>query len=313
MNEQSVNIERGERARKRRRHLIAALLVIVLVAGAGIGTVYGLLTRKPSGGSAVAQPPPISDTQPAGPSYHAINILLIGVDQRPGDYGRSDTMLLLSMDTDNDRLHILSIPRDTMVDLPGHGTQKINAAYAFGGPQAAKQAVANLTGLPINYYVKVNMQGFPQLVDLLGGVDINVPEKMNYDDPTQNLHIHLEPGLQHLDGVTALEYVRFRHDAEADLGRIKRQQGFLTAIAKQVLKPSILTKLPSLISQTASMLATDIATADKISLASEGYRDYQNGIDTVTLPGDAKYVDGISYVIPDHDKLQTLITSWMAQ
>lgn len=302
---------RGMRARRRRQRWLGALLALTLVVFIGVGAVYGVATRRPIG-SSIAQPQVPAGGQPAEPADDSTNILLLGVDQRPGDYGRSDTMLLLSLDRASGRIHVVSIPRDTMVSLPGHGRDKINAAYAYGGPQLAKQAVADLTGLPVHYYIQVNLQGFARIVDLVGGVDINVEKRMDYEDPTQDLYIHLKPGLQHLNGAQALQYVRFRSDRQGDLGRIGRQQGFLKAIGQQILTPSILPQLPALIGETAKMLSTDIAAADRITLALAAYRYYGNGVDMSTLPGEAKYVDGISYFIADQEQLQAQLAAWKA-
>lgn len=308
---------RAQRTRRRKRRLrlarAGAVLIIALVAIIGVGALaFGLfsLPRGATGDTAGGTPAAGSQSDSAS---HGTNILVMGIDERPGDYGRSDTMMLVSIDPDHSRINLLSIPRDTLVTLPGHGQQKINAAYAYGGPSLAKQTVAELTGLPVDYYIKVNLRGFVKLVDLVGGVDINVPEKMDYEDPTQGLSIHLKPGMQHLDGQTALGYVRFRGDPRADLGRIERQQGFLRALAAQVLKPSILPKLPALIAQARSMVATDIPTAEQVSLAVSAYRYYGNGVEMATVPGTPRYIDGISYYVPDLDQLRQQLSSWIAQ
>lgn len=301
---------RGQRARRRRHRLrLARTVATLFIALILVGALYYNVLARPRG---AADGTPASGSQ-SDSVRHGTNILVMGIDERPGDHGRSDTMMLVCIDPDRARVNLLSIPRDTLVTLPGHGQQKINAAYAYGGPSLAKQTVAELTGLPVDYYIKVNLRGFVKLVDLVGGVDINVPEKMDYEDPTQGLSIHLRPGMQHLDGETALGYVRFRGDPRADLGRIERQQGFLRALAGQVLKPSILPKLPALIAQARSMVATDIPAAEQVSLAVSAYRSSNNGVEMATVPGTPKYIDGISYYVPDLDKLRQQLSAWVAQ
>ena len=148
-----------------------------------------------------------------------INVLLLGIDDGDSeDFGtdapkRTDAMMVVSFDTEHNEVSILSIPRDTRVSIPGHrAPDKINAAYAYGGINLAKQTVANLLQIPIHYYILANWQGFIQIMDILGGVDLYVDHNMNYEDPYANLKIHLQQGFQHLDGEKAGEYVRFRHD-----------------------------------------------------------------------------------------------------
>lgn len=312
----SPPIGRAQRTRRRRRRLrlarATAALAIALIVIGGVGALALGLFPLPHGRADGTANTPAPGTE-SGPTTRGVNILVMGIDERPGDPGRSDTMMLVSIDHEHSHINVLSIPRDTLITLPGHGQQKINAAYAYGGPTLAKQAVADLTGLPVDYYIKVNLRGFVKLVDLVGGVDINVPEKMNYEDPTQGLSIHLKPGLQHLDGQTALEYVRFRGDSRADLGRIERQQGFLRTLAAQALKPSILPKLPALIAQARSMVSTDIPATEQMSLAVSAYRYYDNGVEMATVPGTPKYIDGISYYVPDLEQLRQQLSSWIAQ
>ena len=141
-----------------------------------------------------------------------INVLLLGIDDGDSeDFGtdapkRTDAMMVVSFDTEHNEVSILSIPRDTRVSIPGHrAPDKINAAYAYGGINLAKQTVANLLQIPIHYYILANWQGFIQVMDILGGVDLYVDHNMNYEDPYANLKIHLQQGFQHLDGEKAGE------------------------------------------------------------------------------------------------------------
>lgn len=177
-------------------------------------------------------------------------VLLLGADDRPGEPGRSDTMLLGFVDLNAGNVNLLSVPRDSYVNIPGHGADKINAAYAFGKEQLTKPTVEQMIGQPIDYTFVVNMQGFQSVVDAVGGVDINIDEDMNYEDPydTPPLSIHLTKGPHHLYGLDALHYVRFRHDAQSDWGRMARQQNFLKALLQAVKKPQNIAQLPKLLS-----------------------------------------------------------------
>ena len=144
-----------------------------------------------------------------------INVLLLGTDDGDSeDFGkdtpkRTDAMLLVSFDPENSQVSVLSLPRDTRVTIPGRrGHDKINAAYAYGGVNLAKRTVANLLQVPVNHYMQVDWQGFIKVVDMLGGVDLDVEQDMDYEDPYADLKIHLKKGKQHLNGGTATDYVK---------------------------------------------------------------------------------------------------------
>jgi LCP family protein required for cell wall assembly len=182
-------------------------------------------------------------------------VLLLGNDARAGesDISNTDTMILLSFDTQNQTLGLLSLPRDLWVPIPGFGYEtRINTAYPLGetygyeggGPQLAMDTVSSFIGQPVKYYARVNFQGFVELIDMIGGVDVNVPFTI-YDDqyPTEDYGVqlfYLEAGQQHLDGETALKYVRTRN-VDDDYGRAGRQQQVIRAVADKVLRSDMLT------------------------------------------------------------------------
>lgn len=178
-----------------------------------------------------------------------VRVLILGSDTRPHDVGRADTIMVLMVNPRLKRAALISVPRDLRVDVPGHGRTKINHSYAYGGAELTRRTVEQLFGVAIPYYVRCDFKTFVDAVDLLGGVDIEVPDVegngrgMNYDDNWGNLHIHLKPGLQHLDGYQAMGFVRYRH-GDSDFQRTKRQQEFLRAMLAQKLK---VTNLPSLL------------------------------------------------------------------
>ena len=156
------------------------------------------------------------------------NIVVLGVDERPSeeDTGRSDTLFVVMLDSDNNNVSLLSVPRDTRVKIPGYGWDKINHAFAFGGHKLTQQTTEELLGIRINNYVMIDFKGFKGLVDAIGGVDIEVEKPMSYYDEWDGFTIDLAPGMQHMDGDKAIQYVRYR-DEEGDIGRIRRQQKFL--------------------------------------------------------------------------------------
>ncbi len=215
----------------------------------------------------------------------ALNVLLLGTDARPdeADVPRTDTMILASLDPQSQSLGLLSLPRDLWLPIPGLGfSSKINTAYQLGetegypggGPQLAKDTVSSFIGQPVQYFVRVNFQGFVELVDLIGGVDVVVPATIHDDQyPTEDYGyqtFHLDAGVQHLDGETALKYVRTRN-IDDDYSRARRQQQVIRAVADKVLRadmlPTLLPKLPRLLYTRRSSIETDIPMAVMLDLA----------------------------------------------
>ncbi|MGE5579599.1 MAG: LCP family protein [Bacillota bacterium] len=239
-----------------------------------------------------------------------INILLLGVDERNGDRGRSDTIMLLNYNAVSGRLHLMSIPRDTRVRLDKHGYQKINAAYAYGGTALAKQAASDLTGLRIDYFLKADFEGFPKVVDALGGVTVNIETRMSYDDPYQDLHIHFEPGRQRLSGQEALEYVRWRGGAGADLGRVERQREFLKAAFGRALSPAGLLRSPLVFYALGKCIDTDIPLLLRPGIAFSIALAFPKGVDTCTLPGYPADIGSVSYFMVRAEELRQTVLLW---
>ncbi|MFP3903646.1 MAG: LCP family protein [Armatimonadota bacterium] len=210
-----------------------------------------------------------------------VRIVLIGADDREGETGRSDTLMVAFINPARSRLALMSIPRDLRVRIPGHGYDKVNAAYAAGGPPLTVETVKNFLDEDIDHWAKIDFEGFVNAVDTLGGVEVTVPDiegsqtggqhhGMNYDDNWGNLHIHLKPGRQKLDGEEALGFVRYRKSnvyrnrrgvkyraGINDIERAKNQQTFLQELIKQKLR---VTNLPNLVkagSQILGYLETD--------------------------------------------------------
>jgi LCP family protein required for cell wall assembly len=227
-----------------------------------------------------------------------INILILGIDEREDDVGRSDTTLLLTVDPKQKSASLLSIPRDSRVKIPGRGYDKINAAYAYGGHRLSEQAVADLVGVPVDYYVLINFAAFNKIIDSIGGVDINVEKRMSYADPYDNLVIDLKPGMQHMDGKTAIQYVRYR-DEEGDIGRVGRQQKFMKAVLDQVTSPLVIPRIPGIIAEVFSAVKTDLTAGDMINLAKILNEVKKQGLHTEMVQGKPAYIDDVSYWLPD--------------
>ncbi len=226
------------------------------------------------------------------------NILVMGVDERKDDIGRSDTMFVVTVDTDTQHVSLLSIPRDTRVKIPSRGWDKINHSYGYGGRELSQKAVEDLLGIDIDYYVIVDFAGFSRVVDAIGGVDINIEKRMLYEDPYDDLVIDLYPGPKHLDGRKAIQYVRYR-DEDGDIGRVRRQQRFIQAALDKVFSPSGLIRLPALIREVSSSVKTDLPTPQMLGLARKLSVASQNGLKTDVVPGTSAYIRDISYWLPD--------------
>ncbi|MBR1589685.1 MAG: LCP family protein [Acidaminococcaceae bacterium] len=227
------------------------------------------------------------------------NIVVMGCDIRKDDVGRSDTLFVVMLDKNNKQASLLSIPRDTRVKIKDRGWDKINAAFAYGGQDLTRSTVQDFLGIRLHNYVVVDFQGFKDLVDVIGGVDINVEKRMYYYDPYANFEIDLRPGLQHMDGKTAMQYVRYR-DEEGDIGRIRRQQKFIMALYKQIASKNIIAKMPGLSKQIMSMVKSDLSLKEMVELGKVMHDMLQkDGLKMAMVPGTPKYIDGISYWIPD--------------
>ncbi len=198
----------------------------------------------------------------------AENILVLGSDRREGiagDKGRSDTIMLLRIDPATRSISMLSIPRDLRVEIPGWGTDRINAAYSDGGPALSVKTFENLTGLPVDHFIDVNFVGFIDIVDYLGGIYLDVDRQYyNNTAVTGYSSIDLQAGYQRLNGHDALSYVRFRHDQFGDWGRMQRQQVFLRELKRQALRWHNILKLPKLISIISDNTVSDVSSIKKL-------------------------------------------------
>lgn len=195
---------------------------------------------------------------PYPPQSKAINVLLLGSDLRPDETGnaRTDTILVVRIDPEHQRIALLSLPRDLIVSIPGHGQARINSANAVGGIDLVRQTVSNLLDIPIDYYATINFDGFIAVVDAVGGIDIDIPTEL-YDPafPTLDygyIEAHFLPGKQHMDGATALMYSRIRHP-DSDYDRIKRQQQVLLAIGIRLQQENVLQSIQRLVSITGAL------------------------------------------------------------
>jgi polyisoprenyl-teichoic acid--peptidoglycan teichoic acid transferase len=224
--------------------------------------------------------------------------------------GLSDTMLLLRLDPETQRVTVLSIPRDTRTWIEGRGYAKVNEANALGGAALSTETVSEmLGGIAIDRYVRVNVQGIEKLVDAVGGLDLHVPKDMKYQDHSQHLYINLKEGRQHLNGNQVLQFLRFRYDEWGDIGRIQRQQSLIRAFREQALNPLNLVRLPQVFSIVHSHLDTNLALDEWMAIAGFLANRQQSNLEMLMLPGSFSNTeeDPISYWLPDSSRISDMM------
>jgi LCP family protein required for cell wall assembly len=291
--------------------VLAAFVAIALVAAAvgGYAWVAGRIRDFDAKNRAVSDQ--IGDIltprkEPGAPFY----MVLIGEDKRPGERrSHSDTLMVVYVDPPEKRATVLSIPRDTRVAIPGHGTNKINTAALLGGPSLTIQTVKQLTGLPISHYVSVDFQGFKDLVDAVGGITVDVPQRIEDSkaaDHNWRAKV-VEQGPQKLDGAHALTFVRSRQFVDGDLTRIKDQQIFLKALGEQTMRVGNVVNAPKIVDAVTRNVTTDMSADEIVGLAADFRGMGAGSVESTTIPGTPKYIGGVSYVIPDTVKLAELV------
>lgn len=240
---------------------------------------------------------------------NVVNFLVLGLDN---DETRADVIELLNFNTETNTLNVLSIARDTRVRVRGEYC-KINAVYSKG-MRLMKKEITEITGLEIDYYAVMNLKGFRETIDLLGGVEFDVPFRMKYDDPTQDLHINLRKGKQILNGDKAEQLIRYRKGnrkgqgySEGDIGRIEIQQEFLNELIRQKVNLKYILKIDELFSILKKYVKTDIGI-DEIAMYTSSIAGLQkDNIGFFTLPGESIRKDGAWYYIFDRKKTKSMI------
>lgn len=257
-----------------------------------------------------------------------VNILLLGIKVTSSDLndydaiyedgydalvnsfdGLSDSMLLMRFDPTDESVSVLSIPRDTRTDIGGVPTSKINEANRQGGPALSAQAVSRLLGdVNIDRYIRINVQGVEKLIDALGGVEVDVPVDMKYQDDSQHLYINLKAGRQRLDGDQALQFLRFRYDDNGDIGRVQRQQMLMRALTQQALNPTTISRLPKILSVIQSHVDTNLSVEELVALVGYSAQTDRSNVQMLMLPGQfSSYEDyDLSYWLPDYPEIDLM-------
>ena len=287
---------------------VVCALVVALVGG---GTAFALFVNSVNesfrGNVSDEEWLEISDSLLSTTNYdEPFYMLLIGSDERTDDESmgaRTDTNIVVRVDASNSTVTLISIPRDTAIEIDGYGTQKFNAAYTFGGVSGVIDATNELLGIQISHFAMVNFEKLIELVDVIGGVDVEVPERIDDSDAGD---IVIEAGLQHLDGEAALVFARSRAYVDGDFTRTSNQRLLIQAIIEKVLSLSA-TELPGVIQAGAECVTTDMSATDILSLAMQ----FQS-LDGITMyscmvPSTTGYVDGVSYVFTDEEGLEAIM------
>ncbi|WP_042354044.1 LytR family transcriptional regulator [Bacillus rubiinfantis] len=297
---------RAEKNKKKKRKWLRITGVVLLVLLIGIGgyafSVYKSLTdavdtmHKPLDRKSDKRTEEVSLQ-----NQEPFSVLLLGVDQRKGDKGRSDTMIVLAVNPELKSVKMLSIPRDTRTEIVGKGTMdKINHAYAFGNEEMSMNTVEHFLDIPIDYYIKVNMEGFKEIVDAVGGITVN-----NDLDFSQGGY-HFPKGQVTLDGKKALEYTRMRkEDPQGDFGRQHRQREIIQGVLREGASLSSLTNYRSIFSALGNNVRTNLSF-DQMMDIQKNYRTAAGSVDQMTIKGSGTKINGIYYYIVSDSEKQRL-------
>ena len=302
-----------------RKRMMPMMAVAIIISLAYLTTTFVLSIKPPEGnptlGNINCTPTPIGvgiasdsdklseDIQPIQPD-EIYNFLLAGTDAVSSN---TDTIMVLSLNVTDKKINVLSIPRDTIVNSE-RAVKKINAAYELGGITQFEQEVSGIIGFNLNRYILVSLKGVEKLIDAIGGIDFNIPQNMDYDDPMQDLHIHLKKGQQHLNGNQVVKLARFRHGyTNGDIGRISIQQELIKVIAEQAFQPKNITRIPEIINLVMENVETDLTAGQMLWLANAAKDIQLAEIHLSMVPGSAQTVEGLSYWLPNKNELLALI------
>ncbi|MFC1540433.1 LCP family protein [Candidatus Margulisiibacteriota bacterium] len=279
---------------KRKRLDLVRLSAILVTIG---GIAYFYLN--------IFSPQTIPKSLRIGAQRKPLNILILGTDTTydretrlpmPERQGRADTILVAHLDPIGSRVSVLSIPRDTFLEIPGYGMMKINVAHAYEGAQLVKRTVANFTGLRIDHYLKIKPSAVTRLVNQLGGLTLDVEEDMQYVDHAQGLVINLKKGKQKLSGKEAHDYIRYRDNFRGDIARIGRQQKFLKALFLALVNPANVFKAPFAIQACLQEIETDLALSQTLRILNWSRMLEIKNVSTVMAPGDVSFIRGAGSV-----------------
>ena len=277
------------------------IILILVIAAAGFGYFYYFLNSLSVAGGAEGYPVP----------GKRVNVLVLGVAN-----GLADSMMLASFNPGDRDVQIYSIPRDTYYERKGsNGTaqHKINASYGKGKAEGVVKSVEGLTGVPVHYYVQIDYDAVESIVNAVGGIKVEVPQKMNYDDPADNLHIHFEKGQVIKNGDDIVRILRYRKNnkgggyAEGDLGRIKMQQEVVKLGIQKVIKGNLVLNFMKLQGPIQDNVKTNMTPKQMMFYITKASGVNSDNINLQTLPGTTKNINGLSFFVVNKDKMQDML------
>lgn len=294
--------------KKRVLKITAFILGILLLVSTGVLAFRYFINGGIAGEKQIDESQLLQGTATLEGDSKQINVLLMATDL--GGV-HTDSMMIASYDKERQMLNIIAIPRDTRV-LINEKPYKLNTAYALGKKGQQQELtirkINEFIDLPIHYYAVVNTKGFRNIVDILGGVEIDVPMRMKYDDPEQDLHIDLYPGVQVLDGDKAEQFCRFRKGyVDQDYERSMAQQQFLKALIEQKLKPEYFFRIGSIFQEISANLDTNVEIGDVATFLPFIKSIHNGNTNMYYMPGEDKVIDGIWYFLPDREATDALI------
>lgn len=284
-------MKRSEKRKSKRKGLRKIFLVTTLVAVMGI--IYWVCQYN--SGKSLASESVIKDDKTifepfegADPQFGEINVLLLGSDARGDEDARSDSLMIAHYDQTTNDVKLVSIMRDTYVDIPDHGKQKINSAFAFGGPELVRKTIKQNFDIDVQYYAIVDFTGFSKIVDVIApdGIEVDIPYAMSH-----GIGMTLQSGNQFLNGDQLLGYVRFRHDIQSDFGRVERQQEALSKLKEQAVSIHNLMNLPKLLGVVESYVNTNVDNRTLLTIGKGLLIGKSKKIETLRIPVANSYVD----------------------
>lgn len=299
-----IEMERSKPKKKRTalKVILITLLVLLGVGGAYAYSIYHNITETAkSVHTPIDRTPEVERPKELElSSREPFSILMLGVDERPGDQGRSDSMIVITVNPDKKSMEMLSIPRDTRVEIVGKGfDDKINHAFAFGGIEMAMNTVEKFLDIPIDYYVKMNMEGFKEIVDSVGGISVDNDLEFDYEGH------HFAKGQLALNGEEALKYARMRYDdSRGDFGRQMRQRQVIQGVIDKGANITALWKYDDVLKALSKNVNTNISF-DEMKDIQKNYADARHNLEHIQIAGTGKKIDGIWYlIVPTEEQIK---------
>lgn len=282
-------IDKRKKKKKKKFGIIISIVLVLL----GLGTYYWFdqynQGKALSGdGSLKEQNEDFGIFEGPEPQFGEINIMLLGSDARKDEDGRSDTLMIANYNQKTEKVKLVSIMRDTYVDIPGYGMHKMNSAYTLGGPELVRQTIKENFDLDVHYYAMVDFNGFPKIADIIApdGIEVDIPYTMSH-----GIYMTLHPGVQRLHGEQLLGYVRFRHDSQNDFGRVARQQEVLSKLKDEAVSVHSLMNLPKLLGAADAYIDTNLDKMTMLSIGKGILDNKSEKIDTLRIPVDNSFKD----------------------